>query len=355
MTVELTRGNILEADAEALVNTVNCVGVMGKGIALQFKNAYPENFLIYEKACRHSELAPGKMLTVETGKLYPKYIINFPTKRHWKGKSQLEDVELGLTALVNEVRRLGIKSLAVPPLGCGNGGLQWHVVAPRIKSALSRVPDVHVLLFEPIGAPEAESMPIATAKPNMTRARALLLRLIKQYLTHGYRLSLLEIQKLAYFIQAAGEDLQLDFGPYKFGPYAEKLNYLLQRLEGHYLRGYGDRSRQASIRLLMNQFDMTEPLYDELAKARMERVKRLIEGFETPYGMELLATVHWVTRQEPSAAIDLTRAIEEVHKWSVRKSNLFTPNHIRKAWERLRDQEWLPSDAPIVRKKSYAR
>src|SRR5215208_2123004 len=120
MAVEIRRGDLLAADAEAVVNTVNCVGIMGRGIALQVKNAYPANFKAYEAACKRGEVEPGRMLVHETGQLTnPRYIINFPTKRHWRGRSRIEDIESGLDALVAEVRRLGIKSIAVPPLGCG--------------------------------------------------------------------------------------------------------------------------------------------------------------------------------------------------------------------------------------------
>ena len=150
--IELAQGNLLEADAEALVNTVNCVGFMGKGIALQFKQAWPENFRAYERACHTHEVQPGKMFVVPTGRMMnPKYIVNFPTKRHWRGASRIEDIRAGLKALVQEVKRLGIQSIAVPPLGCGNGWLNWWEVRPMIEQALQAVPDVRVLLFEPRG------------------------------------------------------------------------------------------------------------------------------------------------------------------------------------------------------------
>src|SRR6266850_4231018 len=131
--IELKRGDILEAKADALVNTVNCVGVMGRGIALQFRKAFPENFKVYEAACERKEVEPGTMLVFETGRLTgPRYIINFPTKRHWKGKSRMEDIDAGLPALVEEIKKRGIRSVAVPPLGCGLGGLNWNDVRPRI-------------------------------------------------------------------------------------------------------------------------------------------------------------------------------------------------------------------------------
>src|ERR1700733_6216787 len=124
--INFTTGDVLAADVEALVNTVNCVGIMGRGIALQFKNAFPENFKAYEAACTSQEGQPGRMFVFETGTMTnPKYIINFPPKRHWRGKSRIEDLDSGLKALVAEIRRLSIRSIAIPPLGSGLGGLHW--------------------------------------------------------------------------------------------------------------------------------------------------------------------------------------------------------------------------------------
>lgn len=172
--IESGKGNLLEADVETLVNTVNCVGFMGKGIALQFKQAFPENFRIYERACAAGEMVPGRMLIVPTGSMIgPKYIINFPTKRHWRGNSRMEDIDAGLKALIAEVKRLNIRSIAVPPLGCGHGGLDWNDVGPRIEAAFAELPDVHVLLFAPGGVPAPKDMPIRTKMPNMTHARAI--------------------------------------------------------------------------------------------------------------------------------------------------------------------------------------
>jgi O-acetyl-ADP-ribose deacetylase (regulator of RNase III) len=153
--LEFKQDNLLEEDAEALVNAVNCVGVMGKGIALQFKQAFPENFQQYKKACDAKEVQPGRMFTVPTGKLFnPKYIINFPTKRHWRDKSKIEDIQTGLKALVAEVQQLGITSIAIPALGCGNGGLDWVEVKPLIESAFVELPEVKVVVFEPTDAPK---------------------------------------------------------------------------------------------------------------------------------------------------------------------------------------------------------
>jgi len=189
--IELTRGNILTADAEALVNTVNCVGVMGKGIALQFKKAFPENFKAYEAACRNKEVKPGRMFVFNTGQMFnPRFIINFPTKRHWRGKSRYEDIEMGLEALVQEVRERKIRSIAIPPLGSGLGGLQWEQVKPMIEKAFSTMPEVQIKLFEPKGSPDAKEMPVGTANPKMTVARALFVKLVQQYTRFAYRLTL---------------------------------------------------------------------------------------------------------------------------------------------------------------------
>jgi O-acetyl-ADP-ribose deacetylase (regulator of RNase III) len=187
--IEIKQGNLLEEKTEALVNTVNCVGVMGKGIALQFKQAFPGVFKQYKKACDAGVVQLGQMFTVHTGALLnPRYIINFPTKRHWKGGSRLEDIQSGLGALVAEVEDLGIQSIAIPPLGCGNGGLDWAVVKPLVIEAFANLPDVQVCLFEPAGAPPVDAIKVATAKPNMTRARALCIQLMDRYGLPGYRL-----------------------------------------------------------------------------------------------------------------------------------------------------------------------
>jgi O-acetyl-ADP-ribose deacetylase (regulator of RNase III) len=149
--LEFKQGNLLEEDAEVLVNAVNCVGVMGKGIALQLKQAFSENFQQYKKACDAKEVEPGRMFTFSTGKLFnPKYIINFPTKRHWREKSKIEYVQTGLKALLAEVQQLGITSIAIPALGCGNGGLDWLEVKPLIELAFVELSEVKVIAFEPM-------------------------------------------------------------------------------------------------------------------------------------------------------------------------------------------------------------
>lgn len=340
------KGNLLEADAEALVNTVNTVGVMGKGIALQFKQAFPANYEAFRKACAREEVVPGTMFVFETGQLTnPRLIINFPTKRHWRQPSRLEDIEAGLVDLVRVLRERRVASVAVPPLGCGSGGLEWSTVRPLIIEALSALPDVRVLLFAPEGAPAADDMPVKTKRPTMNPNRASLLLAMASYALPGYRLTMLEIQKLAYLLQEIGQPLKLDFVKGPYGPYAEDLHKVLQRVEGHFIRGYGDRSRDASVRVLPDAAEEAEAAVrpDPDASDRLTRLRAVIDGFESPYGMELLATAHWVAKHDPAAARNAGAAIADVQAWSPKKRRKFRPDHIALAWDRLRDRGWLES------------
>lgn len=342
--IKSVTGNLLKAEAEALVNTVNCVGVMGKGIALQFKQAFPENFKEYEKECKNGKMRIGKNFVFNTGKLFPpKYIINFPTKRHWKGKSKLDDIKKGLNDLVKVVRDLKIKSIAIPPLGSGLGGLNWADVRSLIVDSFANMYDVEVLLYEPKGAPASDKITIATTKPNMTRGRALLIRLLDIYRSQGYRHNLLAIQKLMFFLQETGEKLKLKFKKHHYGPYAENLHHVLQRIDGHYIRGYGDRSGKSEVYLLDNAVKEAKIFLenDTEAQKKLEAVAQLIRGFETPYGMELLSTVYWVAKESPEVAKNPDIVIKKIQEWSPRKKQIMKPQHINKALKRLKQESWL--------------
>lgn len=346
--IDCKKGNLLTADVEALVNTVNCVGVMGRGIALQFKQAFPDNFKAYERACRAEEVYPGSIFITEISRFTnPRYVLNFPTKRHWKAKSKIEDIKSGLDALIADIKRLKIQSIAVPPLGCGNGGLDWEEVRPLIEQAFSQVSDVNVWLYAPSGSPTPDGIRIGTEKPKLTHARALFIALMEAYSVPGYRLSMLEIQKLAYFLQAVGEPLRLRFKAHYYGPYADNLNHVLQALDGHYIRGYGDRSKDAQVYLLPKAKEEAEIVLknDQASMERLDRVKDIIEGFETPHGMELLASVHWVGVHDP--AYNVSQIIQAVHAWTPRKAKIFKPHHIEIAWKRLCDTGLITSKEPL--------
>jgi O-acetyl-ADP-ribose deacetylase (regulator of RNase III) len=347
--IEYVEGDLLAADADALVNTVNTVGVMGKGVALQFKQAFPSNFKAYEAACKRGEVALGRMFVFDAGQLtHPRYVINFPTKGHWRARSRLADIEAGLADLRRVIEDRGITSIAVPPLGCGNGGLSWDDVRPVIEQALLDIPGVRVLIFAPNGAPHPAEMKIETSKPRMTRGRSVLISLLSRYLgPAAIGASPVEVQKLMYFAQYGGVPLKLNFVAGRYGPYAEALNHVLQGMEGHYLRGYGDRSQPVweaePITLSPGAAAEAEAwLRDNPGSAEsIDRVLVLTEGFQSPYEMELLATVHWVANENPEAMLDPHRAYELVQRWSDRKKRLFTERHVQVAWTWLRDQGWL--------------
>jgi O-acetyl-ADP-ribose deacetylase (regulator of RNase III) len=341
--IKIIHGNLLEAPVEALVNTVNTVGVMGKGIALQFKRAFPQNFKAYAAAVKADQVSIGKMFVYDNGVLsQPRFIINFPTKQHWRNASQLAYIDAGLEDLVQAIHAYGIHSIAVPALGCSNGGLTWNEVQPRIEAALGGLTGVEVHLYAPLATTEPViELQIPAQKPSLTISRAIILRLFASYTAFGDDLGKLEAQKLAYFVQNSGFDLKLAFVKQQYGPYADALNHVLLRLEGHYLKGFGDRQQRSHIQILPGVIDDAEALFatDPLATQAIERVMDLIHGFETPYGMELLATVHWVATHE--GAHDLAAARNAVQRWNDRKNSTFGEHHIRAAWLRLQANGWL--------------
>jgi O-acetyl-ADP-ribose deacetylase (regulator of RNase III) len=336
----LTSGDLFEAGTDALVNTVNCVGIMGRGVALQFKKAYPANFRAYEAACKAGEVQPGHMFVHETGKFSPRFIVNFPTKRHWKGKSRI-DIDSGLVALAAAIKAHGIKSIAIPPLGAGLGGLDWNDVLPRIKSALQDVPDLQVVIYEPKGAPEVVK---SKDVPNMTPGRASLVVLMQQYLKGLLDpfVTLIEAQKLMYFMQLAGQPLNLEYEKGHYGPYATKLSHVLNKVEGHFVSGYQDGGDQPfkELTIVPGAYeDATRFLADMPdVQDRFERVANLVEGFETPFGLELLATVHWVVDREAAHGPD--EAVTRIHNWNDRKK-AFTPRQIGLAYDVLQSKGWL--------------
>ncbi len=335
------------------MNTVNTVGIMGKGIALQFKQAYPQMFRAYERDCKSGEVKLGKAQVFDLGGLVggPRWIINFPTKGHWRVGSRMEDIESGLKDLVATINRLHVRSVAVPPLGCGNGGLDWNDVRPRIESAFATLPEVRVLVFTQAGAPEANAMPNRTQRPKMTLGRAALIALMDRYLKGLLDpfVSLLEIHKLMYFLQAAGQPLRLQYEAKDFGPYAKNLRQVLIRLEKHYTQGYGDGKDNPTktIDLLPGAVEEAEAFLkdNESIRQRMDRVAALIDGFEDPYGLELLSSVHWVMRGNANARESSEVAAAAFHKWNPRKRRIMKKGHLLKAWQRLKEQSWDASFA----------
>lgn len=341
--IEYKHGDILREDAEALVNTVNCMGVMGRGIALQFKNAFPENFKAYIKACKANEVQPGKMFVFETGQLTnPRYIINFPTKRHWRGKSRMEDIEAGLKALVETIHKYNIRAIAVPPLGSGLGGLDWSVVKPRIEAVLRSLSNVHIFIYEPNGA--LEKIVHNRNVPEMTPGRAALVGLVNHYLSGLLDpfVTLLEVHKLMYFMQEAGEPLRLKYRKATYGPYAENLRHVLNTIEGHMICGYADGGDmpEKQLKLVPGAIEDAARFLEEYpdTRSRFNRVAELVEGFESPFGLELLSTAHWVMMQDSAYSVE--DVIRCTYEWNDRKRQ-FTPRQIGLAVDVLSKKGWV--------------
>ncbi len=340
--IKFRTGDILRADVEALVNTVNCDGIMGRGIALQFKNEFPDNFKAYQSACKRDEVQPGRMFVFSTDKFTnPRFIINFPTKRHWRGKSRIEDIDSGLRALAEEIRARGIRSIAIPPLGAGLGGLNWADVRPRIEAALQSFDDLRVIVFEPNSAPVATK---SRDVPSMTPGRAALVVLMHRYLSGLMDpfVTLIEVQKLMYFLQEAGEPLQLNYVKHHFGPYADNLRHVLTKIEGRLVSGYhdGGNAPDKQLELVPGAVRDAEAYLaqDSETRGRFDRVGDLVEGFETPFGLELLSTVHWVAKRESAETPAAVAA--KVHAWNERKQQ-FSSRQIGIAFDRLCAKQWL--------------
>lgn len=354
LMVEFVKGNLLEAKVDALVNTVNEVGVMGKGVALQFREAFPQSSREYMEAARRKQIRVGHVLATRNESLSgPQWIIHFPTKKHWRQPSRLEWVRDGLRDLVRIVKENGISSIALPPLGCGNGGLNWQSVRHEIEASFQGVDDVQVIVYEPSDA--YQTAPKVRGVEKLTPARALVAELVRRYSILGLVCTNLEAHKLAWFLQrsiaACGvkNPLHLRFAADKYGPYADQLRHLLDTLDGSYLHCakrlsdagplepiYFDDARRAELARYLDG-DEVQPY-----RPALEATSRVIDGFESPLGMELLATVDWLMHE-----MDCEPSVEAVRSalgaWpggaeaGERKSRLFDDRMLEMALDRLVD------------------
>ncbi|MGV3729972.1 MAG: type II toxin-antitoxin system antitoxin DNA ADP-ribosyl glycohydrolase DarG [Sphingopyxis sp.] len=340
MSLTFKNGDMFAEPVEALVNTVNCVGVMGKGVALEFKQRWPENFKAYKSACDAKVLVPGKILVYENARLFtskgPRFLVNFPTKAHWRSPSKLAYIEDGLDALVDEIRHLKIQSIALPPLGCGNGGLDWDVVKPVISEKLSVLDGVEVVVFSPkesIDEPEFSE----NANLTMNRTRATLLKALSELEVHfDGAFDRLSLQKIVYFLQALGVDFRLGFGRSLYGPYSEPLKKAFGAFERHgMIAGFFNGDRRAHVTpagcAAADEYLLSHGLDID---TMVQRLARLIEGYESPYGMELLSSVHWLADNEKHHPVE--KVIEALRSWSEHKSS-FDEISIRAAYARLKE------------------
>lgn len=355
--ITYTTGNLLEADVEALVNTVNTVGVMGKGVALMFKERFSKNMEEYAEACKLGDIQTGKMFITHTDELSgATWIVNFPTKQHWRNKSKMEWIESGLQDLRKFIIEKNIKSIAIPPLGAGNGGLKWHEVKPRIVEALNDLEDVDIFVYEP--TKQYQNVKSKVGVTNLTPARALVLELIRRYLIIGMDCSQVEIQKLVYLLDRSitsknlGDPFKLDFVANRYGPYAYNLTHLLNSLDGHYLisdkRITDIQAFESTIRFNYDHKQVIQSYLQTESKSQsylpaLKQIIDVIEGFESPYGMELLATVDWLIHKEgvepklECVKQGLEKWFIESNdlKWGQRKLEIFDDKSLALAIERL--------------------
>jgi O-acetyl-ADP-ribose deacetylase (regulator of RNase III) len=348
--IRFAKGNLLDADVEAVVNTVNTMGVMGKGIALMFKERFPENFKAYESACRRKELTLGKMFVTESPELRgPRWIINFPTKANWRFPSKLEWIGSGLADLKRVIKDKGIRSIALPPLGSGNGKLEWRDVRPLIVQALGELPGVDVVVYEPTQA--YQNVTKTTGKEDLTPARAMIAEVVRRYEVLGFDCSILEVQKLAWLLSRViaklgmTDPLKLKFAANRYGPYADNLRHLLDNLDGSYLHSEKRLADAKPADVLRFAPDHHAKLADYFRRSEgaayvevIEQTDNLIDGFQSPLGMEALATVDWLLTHE-KAEPKITGIRTALNRWPTdgaaeRKQRLFSDKLLQAALER---------------------
>jgi len=341
MAITFKKGDLLIEKVEALVNTVNTVGVMGKGIALQFKQQYPTNFKLYKRACEKGEVEVGKMFVTALNQMIPPYyIINFPTKQHWRAKSRIEYITEGLDDFIKVLKKTDIKSVAIPPLGCGNGGLNWEEVKSIISQKTKSLPEVTFIIYEPTS--EVGNTKIRSKKrPKLTHLRAMLLAGLFQYQQLGYDITILEAQKIAYFLERFGNDFQLNFVKHHYGPYSDKLRHVLNDLDGFYISGMNFNTAKPFDKLILQEATqaLVRSFIDEKCtpnqKDSLEILYALIQGFETPLGMELLSSLDFLIKQNPTLLQDIDGIETAIHQWNPRKRKLMSRRHLKITLERL--------------------
>lgn len=340
--IRYTKGDMLQSNAEALVNTVNTMGVMGKGIALQFKETFPENFRIYAEACRHDAVAPGKLLITRDRDLAgrERIIVNFPTKKHWRYPSRYEYIADGLKELARIIPEQGIRSIAIPPLGCGNGRLEWTKVKPMIENALGGL-DIDIVVFEPDAGIKQELQKRNTNKEiHLTPARGLLAYAMFYYDSLGENCSLFVANKLAYFLQRVGvrSFSRIKFTASYYGPYSQNIAHLVYDLNGSYIKGF-EQMNAAAFEPLKMQYDRIKEVseyvrtLDEKDQKGLKDMIALVSGFESTLALEILASVDFVRREHPG--ISLEDATDAVHNWTERKNRLFKDEYIKIAYEHI--------------------
>ncbi len=322
--IHYTKGNILESDATALVNTVNLVGIMGKGIALQFKNQFPNNYVLYREACKNKTIDIGKLFVTQEQSVFGlKTIINFPTKRDWRKPSEYTYIEKGLEDLIRVIEEYKITSIAIPPLGAGNGGLNWEKVKKMVENKLSPL-DIDIIVYEPTSH-IVEKMRAERVK--LTPARVLLLDVLFDLVRHGEYVSEFSSEKVCYFLQRFGakEMFRLEYTPQYYGPYSGKVRYVLNALNGSYIMGYSDMDKKPfeSLSLVPDCYDEIKTLInnDVTIKEISQKTKSFLSGFYSDFGLELLSSIDFLMCQ--FGVLSVGEIYDKLSQWSHRKGKLF--------------------------------
>lgn len=351
--ITYTRGDLFESSAQTLVNSVNCVGVMGKGIAKTFRDRFPEMFREYKNACARGEMRSGVLYLYRDLRTN---VLCFPTKDNWKGPSKYEFIEAGLETLRANYERWGITSLAIPPLGCGLGGLDWQEVRELIERHLGDLPipiEVYEPFDDPAARPHARKQP-TRARVNVTVPLAVvgeLIRTARATMLPSVPLGRLLVQKLAFFAQVAGAPVKLSFTKYKFGPYDHRVNHMIDRLEGLYVRDDSSSWARSQLRMLDEEawLRSLEPLSDELSALRhyIDSAVALLHGHSLDEA-ELLSTVQyaWCADVASGGAGRLEDICDFVATWSEEKRLRFPEEHVERALCLLDDAGWLGPKGP---------
>lgn len=332
-------GNIFDSDAAALVNTVNTVGIMGKGVALQFKNRYPNNYHAYQRACKNGDIAIGKLLVVSDGDAFSnKLIINFPTKTDWRQSSEITYIEQGLVDLRRIITQYNIRSIALPPLGSGNGGLDWVEVKKRIEQYLTDLNDVDIYVYEPS---QQIREYLRKERVALTPARAMLLAVLYDLVSQGEYVSEFSSEKVCYFLQCfgAGKYFNLKFNPCYYGPYSGKVRYVLNALNGSYIMGYSamDKKPFEPLSLLPDAYQDVINMINsnEEYKLIVNNTKQFLQGYYSDYCLELLSSVDYLMKQHHDVDLNIDDIHSQLALWSERKNRLFDNAHIATAKQHI--------------------
>ena len=326
--ITYTEGNILESKAEALVNTVNTVGVMGKGLALQFKKEFPGNFKAYQQACKDKRFNIGDLIVTEDESLLygKKIIIDLPTKTDWRKPSEYSYIEAGLKRLASLIHEKQIKSIAIPSLGTGHGGLEWVKVQSLIESTLKDL-DIDIQVYLP-NAVIKEAMREERAK--LTPARAMLLAVLFDLAKSGEFVSEFAAEKVAYFLQRFGSknEFKLTFEPNFYGPYSGKVRRVLYYLNGSYITGYSamDKKPFEELGIMMDaEDDILAYLGQDSNRAYLDivnKTKSFLSGFYSAFGLELLSTIDFLSVKFGTK--DLDEILMYLKDWSSRKQSMIS-------------------------------